>query len=47
MIAAERQADASPGPARAAGPARSDALLQAARRVDWRFLLDDPSLGHV
>ncbi|MDQ5851410.1 MAG: hypothetical protein M3380_04920, partial [Chloroflexota bacterium] len=25
----------------------SDALLQASRRVDWRFLLPDPNLGHV
>ncbi|MEM7114365.1 MAG: hypothetical protein AAF614_18165 [Chloroflexota bacterium] len=25
----------------------SDALLQASRRVDWRFLLPDPSLGRV
>jgi len=25
----------------------SDALLQASRRVDWRFLLPDPELGHV
>ena len=25
----------------------SDALLQASRRLDWRFLLPDPSLGQV
>jgi hypothetical protein len=25
----------------------ADALLQASRRVDWRFLLPDPNLGHV
>ena len=25
----------------------SDALLQASRRVDWRFLLPNPNLGHV
>jgi hypothetical protein len=25
----------------------SDALLQASRRVDWRFLLPDPKLGRV
>lgn len=25
----------------------SDALLQASRRVDWRFLLPDPDLGRV
>lgn len=25
----------------------SDALLQASRRVDWRFLLPDPELGQV
>ena len=24
-----------------------DALLQASRRVDWRFLLPDPDMGHV
>src|SRR5262245_45109298 len=24
-----------------------DALLQASRRVDWRFLLPDPNLGQV
>jgi SAM-dependent methyltransferase len=32
------------------GPAVSldaDALLQASRRVDWRFLLPDPNLGRV
>jgi hypothetical protein len=28
-------------------PAQSDALLQASRRVDWRFLLPDPNLGEV
>ncbi len=26
---------------------RSDALLQASRRLDWRFLLPDPGLGRV
>ena len=26
---------------------QSDALLQASRRVDWRFLLPDPNLGRV
>ena len=25
----------------------ADALLQASRRVDWRFLLPDPNLGRV
>lgn len=25
----------------------ADALLQASRRLDWRFLLPDPDLGHV
>jgi SAM-dependent methyltransferase len=25
----------------------ADALLQASRRVDWRFLLPDPNLAHV
>ena len=25
----------------------ADALLQVSRRVDWRFLLPDPNLGHV
>ena len=29
------------------GQFHSDALLQASRRVDWRFLLPDPHLGHV
>ena len=29
------------------GQFHSDALLQASRRVDWRFLLPDPYLGHV
>src|SRR6185436_21148578 len=30
------------------GPAiDTDALLQASRRVDWRFLLPDPRLGRV
>ncbi len=28
-------------------PIQSDALLQASRRVDWRFLLPDPNLGQV
>ncbi|MFQ5737382.1 MAG: hypothetical protein ACE5JX_00080 [Acidobacteriota bacterium] len=26
---------------------RSDAVLEASRRVDWRFLLPDPNLGRV
>jgi hypothetical protein len=33
-----------------AGPeaqVQSDALLQASRRLDWRFLLPDPNLGRV
>jgi len=29
------------------GVADSDALLQASRRLDWRFLLPDPELGRV
>ena len=29
------------------GQLHSDALLQASRRVDWRFLLPEPYLGHV
>jgi len=28
-------------------PIDADALLQASRRVDWRFLLPDPNLGRV
>lgn len=28
-------------------PMPSDVLLQASRRVDWRFLLPDPNLGRV
>jgi hypothetical protein len=37
-------------PAMATNPASAldaDALLQASRRVDWRFLLPDPNLGRV
>src|SRR5258705_4072811 len=30
-----------------AAPLDADALLQASCRVDWRFLLPDPNLGHV
>lgn len=30
-----------------AGAANSDALLQASRRLDWRFLLPSPDLGRV
>ena len=30
-----------------AAPLDADALLQASRRVDWRFLLPDPNLGYV
>ena len=30
-----------------AAPLDADALLQASRRVDWRFLLPDPNLGRV
>lgn len=28
-------------------PVNTDARLQKSRRIDWRFLLPDPSLGHV
>src|ERR1044071_531014 len=28
-------------------PLDADVLLQASRRVDWRFLLPDPNLGRV
>lgn len=32
---------------RAEGEISSDALLQASRRIDWRFLLPDPTLAKV
>ncbi|HMQ34539.1 MAG TPA: hypothetical protein PKD53_27635 [Chloroflexaceae bacterium] len=36
-----------PGRAGRGARARSDALLQASRRLDWRFLLPDPSPGQI
>ena len=34
-------------PARSGPSLSADAHLQASRRLDWRFLLPDPNLGHV
>jgi hypothetical protein len=34
-------------PTLSAAELHSDALLQASRRLDWRFLLPDPTLGQV
>ncbi|HEY3228582.1 MAG TPA: hypothetical protein VGJ87_05130 [Roseiflexaceae bacterium] len=40
-------ADEARTPNEQAAPLDADTLLQASRRVDWRFLLPDPNLGRV